>query len=407
MPDYFLDTMALLSIWSTNPEAVLQFTIEQVVSAAGNGKLLDGSECSTEIRSYFSQVRSEKLGEYADSCLTSSFGNSGKVLQDIVNELGRRLDYNVTNGRYQGSQNAVGNDGLWESPEGHQILVEVKTTDAYSISLDTIAQYRNALVERNEINDESSMLLVVGRYDTGQLEAQVRGSRYAWDMRLVSIDSLLRLVNLKENTEEEITGSKIRTLLVPMEYTRIDKLIDVMFTAAKDVEKVIEIEPISGEDHPEEQKKKSTWDFTDSTLLEKKREEILSAISRVNDTKLVKKSRAMYWDSGREFRVASTISKRYPSSSHTYWYAYHSSWQDFLAKAKTGYLVLGCMDLEIAFAVPFLAIDSKLDEFNITARNDSKYWHIFIREKTPGTYLLLGSKTGEHLDLAPYIIPIS
>ncbi len=57
--------MALLSIWSSNPEAVLQFSIEQVVSAAGNGKLLDGNECSSELREYFSQIRSEKLAEYA------------------------------------------------------------------------------------------------------------------------------------------------------------------------------------------------------------------------------------------------------------------------------------------------------------------------------------------------------
>lgn len=39
------------------------------------------------------------------------------------------LDYSVTNGRYQGTSNAIGNDGLWRSPEGHCVLVEVKTTD--------------------------------------------------------------------------------------------------------------------------------------------------------------------------------------------------------------------------------------------------------------------------------------
>lgn len=168
--------MALLSIWNSNPDAVLQFSIEQVVSAAGNGKLLDGSECSTEIREFFSQVRTEDLAKYADHCMTNSFSNSGAILQDIVNELGRRLDYIVTNGRYRGTQGSIGNDGLWQGPEGHELLVEVKTTDAYSISLDTIAQYRDSLIEQGQIGDKSSMLLVVGRYDTGQLEAQVRGS---------------------------------------------------------------------------------------------------------------------------------------------------------------------------------------------------------------------------------------
>src|SRR5436190_13511709 len=108
--------MALLSIWNSNPEALLNFSIEQIVATAGNGKLLDNSECSTELRTYLSQVSSEKLAEYADYCLTTKFDNNGKILQDVVNELGRRLDYQTTNGRYQGSRNAVGNDGLWLSP---------------------------------------------------------------------------------------------------------------------------------------------------------------------------------------------------------------------------------------------------------------------------------------------------
>ncbi|MEJ7849680.1 MAG: hypothetical protein WKF92_16470, partial [Pyrinomonadaceae bacterium] len=214
--------MPLLSIWASNPETILDFTIEQVVSTAGNGKLLDESECSKELREFLSQVSSEKLAEYADYCLITKFDNNGKILQEVVNELGRRLDYGVVNGRYQGSRNSIGNDGLWLSPEGHHLLVEVKTTDAYSISLDTIAKYRNSLHEEQRINENNSMLLVVGRYDTGQLEAQVRGSRHAWDMRLISVDSLVTLVKLRENTEDEATGEKIRSILVPMEYTRLD-----------------------------------------------------------------------------------------------------------------------------------------------------------------------------------------
>jgi hypothetical protein len=42
--------------------------------------------------------------------------------------------------------------------------------------------------------DQSSILIVVGREDTGDLEAQIRGSRHAWDVRLISVDALLRLM---------------------------------------------------------------------------------------------------------------------------------------------------------------------------------------------------------------------
>jgi len=35
------------------------------------------------------------------------------------------------------------------------------------------------------------VLIVVGRQDTGELEAQIRGSRHAWDIRLISAEALL------------------------------------------------------------------------------------------------------------------------------------------------------------------------------------------------------------------------
>ena len=264
--------MALISLYNSNPEAILSMSIEQIVNLAGDGKLKDASECSIELRSLANQIDNGKLAEYALHCLTHSFNKSGLVLQDLVNELGRRLDYVVVNGRYQGTSNSIGYDGLWTSPEGHNLLIEVKTTDAYRLSLDTIAQYREKLREKGELNEPNSMLIVVGREDTGELEAQVRGSRHAWDMRLISVESLIHLVKLKESTDEPSTGSKIRSLLVPREYTRVDGLIDIIFTATKDVEGGAEEgnQPSAGDAN-----EGSGWEFTDRALLDDKRTRIM------------------------------------------------------------------------------------------------------------------------------------
>jgi hypothetical protein len=106
-----------------------------------------------ELREYLSQVASEKIARYVDHCLSVSFSKDGMVLQDLVNELGRRLNYKVTNGRYQGTITAIGFDGIWNSPEGHSVVLEVKTTDVYRISLDTIAEYRRKLVDTGQIDN--------------------------------------------------------------------------------------------------------------------------------------------------------------------------------------------------------------------------------------------------------------
>ena len=150
--------MPLLALWSSNPNAIGEASIEQIVAIAGDGNLKDGSSCSAELREYLSQTDSEKLASYVEHCLSSAFPKSGLVLQDLVNELGRRLDYKVANGKYQGTSTTIGYDGIWTSPEGHTIVAEVKTTDTYRIALDSIAGYRQRLLTANAFAEPSSIV---------------------------------------------------------------------------------------------------------------------------------------------------------------------------------------------------------------------------------------------------------
>lgn len=402
--------MPLIALWTASPEAVGEFTIEQVVATAGDGILKDGSVCSQELRQYIAQIPASKIALYIEQCLSTSFNKGGMVLQDLINELGRRLDYDVTNGRYQGTVNAVGYDGIWVSPEGHAIIAEVKTTDAYRISLDTIASYRDKLLKAGEIPASSSILIIVGREDTGELEAQVRGSRHAWDIRLISADALIKLVQLKENADGPETGRKIRSLLAPMEYTRLDRMVDVMFTTATDVEAAIVSSGVTQEDSfPSVEGKsesKGAWEFTDSALLQAKREEIVAAVSRSIGRTLIKKSRALFWSPEHDKRIACTISKRYTKrSSYPYWYAYHPQWDEFLSEADS-YLILGCMDLSIAFSIPWRVFHPLLESLNTTTTEKGTYWHVHLSEVSPGRYGILLPKQGGTFALDEYKVSL-
>ena len=404
--------MPLTALWKSAPNAVAEFKIDQVVSTAGDGNIKDNSVCSSEFRAFLKEIQSDKIASYVDQCLSNSFNNSGYVLQDLINELGRRLDYDVENGRYQGVKNDVGFDGFWASPEGHFLIVEIKTTDAYRISLDDILEYRRKQLERNPQITSSSVLIVVGRQDTGELEAQIRGSRHAWDVRLISAEALFKLVELKENAEGPSTGLKIRSLLVPKEYTRLDSMIDVMFTTAKDVEDAITFSAPPA-DVPsdtavlvvnESGQPKNSWDFTDPKLLEKKRTAIIKAFEGTKSTKLMRKSRALYWDPTHKIRVACTLSKRYMRKGGSpYWYAYHPQWRDFLLEGPDGFFILGCMDLDFAFAVPANSIASILSRLNTTIKDDGDaYWHIHLSEVRPGSFEIVLPKQDGHFSLDKY-----
>jgi hypothetical protein len=333
------------------------------------------------------------------------------VLQDLVNELGRRLDYVVTNGRYQGTSNSIGFDGIWKS-EGHTIVVEVKTTDAYRIPLDKIATYRTRLHSTGQIDGPSSILVVVGREDTGELEAQVRGSRHAWDVRLISAEALLKLVQLKEDSDDPETGRKIRSLLAPREYTRLDAMIDVMFTAAKDVEATLSETAADDRDTDSSEqvldaKSKSGWEFTDIAILDQKRAQIVNAVAAKIGAALIKKSRALFWDASHEKRVACTVSKQYVKRASTpYWYAYHPAWDDFLGDGSESYFVLGCMDLSFAFAFPLSVMRKHLDALNTTTTERGIYWHVHLVELQNGEYAMLLPKRSQQLPLKEYRVSL-
>jgi hypothetical protein len=301
--------------------------------------------------------------------------------------------------------------GLWHSPEGNDLVVEVKTTDAYRISLNTIAGYRDRVTASGKLSANSSILIVVGREDTGELEAQIRGSRHAWDIRLISAEALLKLLQVKENSNDMETGMKIRSLFAPVEYTRLDRMVDVVFTAATDVEVLPAVESngdsagslfVSTNTLP-----RAPYQFTDSALLQNKRLDIIASLGAREGTHLLQKSRAQYWNAGRDVRAICSISKRYEGKNQNpYWYAYHPQWDNFIDDAERAFFVLGCMDLDRAFAIPRDVIRSVLPHLHQSIRDSGAYWHIHLVERKTGIEILIpNSPTG--LPLEQFGLPIS
>src|SRR3990172_10631732 len=127
--------MALIDLWQKDRAQLAEKHIQQVIAFAGDGKLSDNSAASSELREFLRNVPSDMLATYVSQCLQDSFQNSGLALQDLVNEIGRRLDFTVTPGRYRGTSAHLGHDGIWAVGNRHSIIVEVKTTDTYRIDL--------------------------------------------------------------------------------------------------------------------------------------------------------------------------------------------------------------------------------------------------------------------------------
>lgn len=391
--------MSLLELWTTSSSQLEDKLVSQVIAFAGSGKLQDGGATSKEFREFLAQIPSSFLSRYADECLTTKFEGNGFALQDVINEVGNRLGFEVTAGRYRGLFGHIGFDGLWRSSEENAIIVEVKTTDAYSIDLDKIVEYRKQLIQLKQITEkDSSMLLIVGREDTGNLEAQIRGSRYAWDIRLISVDAILRLMKLKEELEDPAIMHKIRSILKPQEFTKVDSIIDIVFQTTEDVWKneVNEEEQEAEEETIEEKAKTTPVKFNDACL------ERIKAYLKT--TSLIKQSRITYMTPDGSLALVCAVSREYEKpGSHGYWFAFHPHQKEFLEKAREAYVAFGCGSEKQIVLIPFDDFIPWLNSLNTTNKDDRNYWHISIFKEND-TLVLHPKKGYSKINLGRWLI---
>lgn len=388
--------MPLTELWLTSRSQVEDKHIQQIIAFAGNGLLKDGNPAAQEFREFLTHLPANHLTKYAEQCLADAFRDSGFALQDVVNEIGRRLGFYVLNGRYRGSSREIGHDGLWQLPQGHSIIVEVKTTDAFRIDLNAIAQYRSELINENKITeDHSSILIIVGRQDTGDLEAQIRGSRHAWDIRLISVEALVRMLALKEEVEDHNIIRRIHEILIPREFTRLDEIVDIIFSTAEEV-KYVETDQAQVLEDEAILESSTRSSFSDSCI--KRIEDYLNQ-------PLVKRSRVLYSSPDNSLFLVCLVSKVYTRAGHNrYWFAFRPTHVDFLAQSKNSFVALGCGSEEIIVLIPFSDFEKWLNDMHSTGVEGRVYWHVEIN--AIDSKLMLHRKKGAKLiDLLTYLIP--
>ena len=394
--------LTLVQIWKENPEQILSKRIDQIIGFAGDGKLGDSNTAPIEFREFLARVPPDLLSTYASECLENSFKDSGLALQDIVNEVARRLGFEVKAGRYRGIKNEIGFDGIWKTLEGFSIIAEVKTTDAYRLPIETVANYRRKLVAENKISeDNSSILIIVGREDTGEIEAQIRGSRYAWDVRLISIDALLRLMKIRNDLDNPTVEKRIREILVPREYTRVDEIIDLVFSTAEE----IQTDEPSSAIVLDSEEKKPREDELDRRKPVAFNLACIKNIGKSLGKEFIQQSKVIFNDLDRKVRISCAVSKEYEGSAHKgYWFAFHPHQLALLSEAASAYACFGCGSETKIAVIPLGVLTPLLDGMNKTIKADGvHYWHIQI-ERTGTKWTLHRRKGIEWPDISSFML---
>ncbi len=175
-------------------------------------------------------VTVEDLEQWIETCLTKSGQQYNFALQDIVNAIGKRLGFEVIYGLYQGRPGEIGYDGLWSSITGKHIVVDTKTTGAYTINPGQIIGYIDQLVASEEEIGAPDVfgLFVVGRFDSGPLENSIRGAGLQNKLRVITCGDLVKLLQLKQGNN--LDHEQVLRLILPFDNVNIGQLLQVIET---------------------------------------------------------------------------------------------------------------------------------------------------------------------------------
>jgi len=210
----------------------VSITLGEVLDLIGRLDDSPGEDAARErFRRYLSKnlVDAGQIRDYVEECLRNAGDQYSRALQDLVNYIGRFLGFEVTFGRYQGVRGQTGFDGHWESPTGFHIVVEVKTTEVYSVKTATLMDYVNQMISERAIPswDMTLGLYVIGRPDPEirQLEHAIVAEKRADQLRIVSVNSLLSLAEMMN--EYDIRHEDILAVIRPSGST-IDPVVELM-----------------------------------------------------------------------------------------------------------------------------------------------------------------------------------
>ena len=387
-------------------------TLPQIIAFAGDGKLRDDNETSREFRELLGHIQLPEIRIYAEQCLklsASEFAEGGLALQDIVNQVGKRLGFKVGDGRYsRGTTDNPAYDGVWELPGKRVIVVESKLNAAFGAELDRVARYRLRLIaQRPDLSEELvSILLVVGRGDMDNLTMQIRGSRHAWDMRIISVDALLKIAEIKERVEEP-TFRRFHEILVPREFTCLDEVAELFLSTASE----------ASTEEDEAAKMEAAAAAGDSLNLEavnspKKLPFLIATINRAEcalkdreeiASGLIPRSRTTLSTPDNACGVVCLTSKNYRRAGDRFWFSLRSHQKAFLDSHSRAWVILGCGTEDVIFLIPWQDLSFRLDSLLKNYNGNVEQWHIHIHE-SDGRLVMRPQAGHEDIPMSGYLL---
>jgi hypothetical protein len=123
--------------------------------------------------------------------------------------------------------------------------------------------------------------------------------------------------------------------------------------------------------------------------IEEQRKRLVKALARREQVEFINISKALYRSANDDVYAACTLSKRYERKCPQYWYGYSRQWHEILSQHLDSFLILGCIDRKVAFAIPNAEITKVLGQLY---RTPDRHWHIVLEEDQANRFNLVTRK---------------
>lgn len=209
----------------------MNLTLKELLDLVGKLDDSPGEDSPKErFRNFIKKITDVgQIRDYISECLRYTDEQFNKALQDLVNYIGNFLGFDIKYGRYRGISGEIGYDGLWKSPLDFNIVIEVKKTEVYSIKTNILTNYIDSLISEKVIDNWNNALglyvLGISSDDIKQLENTIIAEKRSDQLRIVSVESLLRLAEIK--SAYQISHKDILSILKPMS-PRIDPIVYIL-----------------------------------------------------------------------------------------------------------------------------------------------------------------------------------
>ena len=117
--------------------------------------------------------------------------------------------------------------------------------------------------------------------------------------------------------------------------------------------------------------------------------EAVSAFAKSRGLLLRQMTKSYFETPSGDVRVVCTFSSRYEGKGkRKYWFGYSKIWDRWLEGSSESFLLLGCKDSRLCFALPLDFIRAQLPNLWSTGTGKSRYWHLDIVDRDEDKNLL-------------------